>query len=168
MSGMSITPARQVRLAFGDPYMRSGLLAAASRVDASKYATRDAILNAGANVGVRMGSTAESWGQSNLRYGRVVPYPSIEDAARELSQGRLDLIISDAPQTAWAVSEYSGTLQIIPIRLTEEQIAWAFRPEDAALRVAANRALADMRRDGRLRAILQRWIPFLDKLERVR
>jgi ABC-type amino acid transport substrate-binding protein len=168
MSGLTITPARRVRLAFSDPYMRSGLLAAALRTQASQYATRDAIMNAGANVGVRMGSTAESWGQSNLRFGRVVPYPSIEDAARELSQGRLDLIISDAPQTAWAVSEFSATLQVIPIRLTQEEIAWAFRPEDAALRNAANRVLADMRRDGRLHAILARWIPFLDKLERAR
>lgn len=168
MSGMSITPARRVRLAFSEPYMRSGLLAAASRTDLSKYATRDAILNAGANVGVRMGSTAESWAQSNLRYGRVVPYPTIDDAARELSQGRLDLIISDAPQTAWAVSEFGATLQVIPIRLTEEEIAWAFRPEDVELRQGANTALATMRRDGRLRALLQRWIPFLDKLERAR
>jgi len=168
MSGLSITPARRVRLAFSNPYMRSGLLAASLRTEASKYATRDALLNAGANVGVRMGSTAESWAQTNLKYGRVVPYPSIEDAAREMAQGRLDLIISDAPMTAWAVSEFSAMLQVIPIRLTEEEIAWAFRPEDAALRDGANAALATMRRDGRLRGILQRWIPFLDRLEAAR
>ncbi len=168
MSGMSITRAREVRIAFSDPYLRSGLLAATSRAQAGRYATRDAILNSGANIGVRMGSTAESWAQSNLRSGSVVPYPRIEDAARELSQGRLDLIVSDAPQTAWAVSSFAATLQILPMRLTQEDIAWAFRPEDVRLRQAANTALAAMRRDGRLRAILLRWIPFLDRLERLR
>ena len=33
MSGMSVTPARQVRVAFSDPYMRSGLAAATRRGD---------------------------------------------------------------------------------------------------------------------------------------
>ena len=168
MSGMSITPAREVRVAFSTPYLRSGLLAATTRTQRSKYGSREAILDTGANVGVRMGSTAESWAQANLRYGSVVPYPSIQDAARELSQGRLDLILSDAPQTAWAVSEYAGTLQILPYRLTQEDIAWAFRRQDTRLREAANAALANMRADGRLRAILQRWIPYLDQLERAR
>jgi ABC-type amino acid transport substrate-binding protein len=166
MSGMTITPAREVRVAFADPYMRSGLVAATRRGEASKYATRDAIVRSAANVGVRGGSTAESWARSNLSFATVASYPSIRDAARELSQGRLDLIVSDLPQLAWAVSEYSGNLQVVRVRLTQEDIAWAFRPQDARLRDAANAALARWRQDGRLRGILQRWIPYLDDLER--
>jgi polar amino acid transport system substrate-binding protein len=168
MSGMSVTPARQVRVAFADPYLRGGLLPACRRADVSKFGTRQAIVNTGGNVGVRAGSTAESWAQENLPYGNVATYPSIGDAARELSQGRLDLIISDAPQVAWAVSEHAGMLQILRVMLTQENIAWAFRREDVRLRDAANVALTTMRQDGRLRAILQRWIPFLDQLERAR
>ncbi len=168
MSGMTVTPARQVRVAFADPYMQSGLLPAARRAEAARYASRDAILRAPANVGVRAGSTAESWAQANLRFGDVVPYPSIGDAARELAQGRLDLIVSDAPQVAWAVSEHAGMLQVLRVRLTEESIAWGFRPQDVQLRQRANAALATLRADGRLRGILQRWIPFLDQLERAR
>jgi polar amino acid transport system substrate-binding protein len=168
MSGMSVTPAREVRVAFADPYMRGGLLPGCRRSDAAKYPTRASILSTGGNVGVRSGSTAESWAQANLPYANVAVYPSIADAARELSQGRLDLIISDAPQVAWAVSEHAGTLQVLRVLLTQEDIAWAFRRDDAALRGAANAALASMRQDGRLHAILQRWIPYLDQLERAR
>jgi ABC-type amino acid transport substrate-binding protein len=168
MSGMTVTPARQVRVAFADPYMESGLLPACRRDAASNYPNRDAILRMGGNVGVRAGSTAESWAQENLRYANVATYPSIIDAAREMAQGRLDLIVSDAPQVAWAVSENAGMLQVLRIRLTRENIAWAFRPEDTRLREAANATLATMRRSGRLHTILQRWIPFLDQLERAR
>jgi ABC-type amino acid transport substrate-binding protein len=168
MSGMTVTPARQVRVAFGDPYMHSGLLPACKRDQASNYASRDAIVHMGGNVGVRMGSTAESWAQANLQYANVATYPSILDAAREMAQGRLDLILSDAPQVAWAVSEHAGMLQVLRILLTHEEIAWAFRPEDTRLREAANAALATMRSTGRLHTILQRWIPFLDQLERAR
>ena len=166
MSGMTITPARQVRVAFSDPYMRSGLAAAARRGDLPKYKTRDDILRAAANVGVRGGSTAESWARSNLSFANVASYPSIQDAARELSQGRLDLIVSDIPQVAWAVSEYSGNVQVVRVRLTQEDIAWAFRPQDTRLRDAANGALAGWRQDGRLQAILLRWIPYLNDLQR--
>jgi ABC-type amino acid transport substrate-binding protein len=166
MSGMTVTPAREVRVAFADPYMRSGLAAATRRGDVVKYKTRDAILRASANVGVRGGSTAESWARSNLSFANVASYPSIMDAARELSQGRLDLIVSDIPQIAWAVSEYSSNLQVVRVRLTREEIAWAFRPQDTRLRDAANGALARWRQDGRLHSILQRWIPYLDDLER--
>jgi polar amino acid transport system substrate-binding protein len=166
MSGMTITPARQVRVAFADPYMRSGLVAAVRRGDVPKYKTRDAIVRAAANVGVRGGSTAEGWARSTLSFANVASYPSIRDAARELSQGRLDMIVSDIPQVAWAVSEYSGNLQVVRVRLTQEDIAWAFRPQDTRLRDAANGALAGWRQDGRLHAILQRWIPYLDDLQR--
>ena len=168
MSGMTITPARQVRVAFSEPYLRSGLLAGSLRSDARKYRTRDAILGTAGNVGVRSGSTGESWAMSNLPYANIARYPNITDAARELSQGRLDLIINDAPQVAWAVSEYSGMLQVVPILLTNDDIAWAFRPQDTRLREAANSGLAAMRQDGRLRGILQHWIPYLDRLESAR
>jgi polar amino acid transport system substrate-binding protein len=57
MSGMTVTPAREVRVAFSDPYMRSGLAAATRRGDLPKYKSRDAIVRASANVGVRGGST---------------------------------------------------------------------------------------------------------------
>ena len=166
MSGMTVTPAREVRVAFSDPYMRSGLAAATRRGDLPKYKSRDAIVRASANVGVRGGSTAESWARSNLTFANVASYPSITDAARELSQGRLDLIVSDIPQIAWAVSEYSSNVQVVRVRLTQEDIAWAFRPQDTRLRDAANTALAGLRRDGRLHAILLRWIPYLDDLDR--
>ena len=164
MSGMTVTPARQVRVAFAEPYMESGLVAACARAALPKYKTRDDILSAPANVGVRMGTTAESWAEANMRYATVMTYPNIDFAAHELSQGRLDLIISDFPQVAWAISERAGNLQVVRMLLTDEEIAWAFRPQDSRLRDLANQALASWRRDGTLHAILQRWIPYLDAI----
>jgi len=39
MSGMSITKAREVRIAFTEPYLKSGLLAAFRAEDTKKYTT---------------------------------------------------------------------------------------------------------------------------------
>ncbi len=168
MSGMTVTPARQVRVAFADPWMQSGLAAAVRRGDVAKYGSLAAIRDAGANVGVRAGSTADRWVREHMPYATAVPYPDLDKAARELAQGRLDLVVSDIPQVAWAVSAREGDLQLVRVRLTREDIAWAFRPQDTRLRAAANAGLAAMQQDGRLRAILQRWMPYVDDLDRWR
>src|SRR5262249_45379472 len=117
MSGMTITPARQVRVAFANPYMHSGLGAASRRGQSGRFRSLDSLTSASVNVGVRSGSTAESWVRANMRYATTVPYPNIQDAARELSQNRLDLIVSDIPQVAWAVSEYTGNIEVVRLRL---------------------------------------------------
>ena len=168
MSGMTVTRARQVRVAFSDPYLQSGLVAVVRRDTASRYSTLDAIREASANVGIRANSTAAQWVRDNMRYATSVPYPNLEDAARELSQGRLDMFVTDIPIAAWMVSQHEGDLQLVRIRLTHEDIAWAFRPNDTQLLAAANGALARWRQDGTLRAILRRWLPYLSDLERWR
>jgi ABC-type amino acid transport substrate-binding protein len=168
MSGMTVTRARQVRVAFGDPYLQSGLVAVVRRDLASRYTTLEAIREAAANVGIRTNSTAAQWVRDNMRYATAVPYPNLEDASRELAQGRLDMFVTDIPIAAWMVSQHEGELQVVRIRLTHEDIAWAFRPNDTQLLAAANGALARWRQDGTLRAILRRWLPYLSDLERWR
>ena len=168
MSGMTVTRARQVRVAFGDPYLESGLVAVVRRDSVGKYATLDAMRQASANVGVRTNSTAELWVRDNLRFATVVPYPNLEDAARELAQGRIDMFVTDIPIAAWMVSQHEGDLQLVRVRLTRENIAWAFRVNDTQLRDAANAALARLRANGTLRTILQRWLPYLSQMERWR
>jgi polar amino acid transport system substrate-binding protein len=168
MSGMTVTAARQVRVAFGDSYLQSGLVPVVRSDSVGKYGTLEAIRQATANVGIRANSTADRWVRDNLRFATVVPYPNLEDAARELAQGRLDMFVTDIPIAAWMVSQHEGSLQLVRIRLTREDIAWAFRLNDPQLRAAANAALARLRQDGTLRTILQRWLPYLSDLERWR
>ena len=52
MSGMTITPARQVRMAFSDPYLSSGLLAVVRRGDRDRYPDGKTVLRKVSGVGV--------------------------------------------------------------------------------------------------------------------
>src|SRR5262245_16210768 len=61
MSGMTVTPARSVRVAFADPWLHSGLMAAMRREDASRFQTVQSILTTRATVGVREGTTGEKF-----------------------------------------------------------------------------------------------------------
>jgi len=51
MSGMSVTEAREVRVAFAQPYLEGGLMAAVRVEDRSRYGSRDALLQSTATVG---------------------------------------------------------------------------------------------------------------------
>ena len=113
MSGMTVTAARQVRVAFGDSYLQSGLVPVVRSDSVGKYGTLEAIRQATVNVGIRANSTADRWVRDNLRFATVVPYPNLEDAARELAQGRLDMFVTDIPIAAWMVSQHEGSLQLV-------------------------------------------------------
>ena len=73
MSGMTITEARKVRIAFSEPYLKSGLLAAMRARDKQKYTSLDSIIKAFPNIGVVRGTTGEAFVRKNIpRAGRVV------------------------------------------------------------------------------------------------
>jgi ABC-type amino acid transport substrate-binding protein len=158
MSNMSVTRAREFRIAFADPYLRSGLVAAMRRGEESQYPSVERVLATSARVGAIEGTTGERFARDRLRGATVSLYPTMRDAVLELEQNRIDLLVHDLPVVGWYVSENEGDLALLPARLTEENIAWGFRPGDEALRGAANAALARWRADGTLGATLRRWL----------
>jgi polar amino acid transport system substrate-binding protein len=44
--------------------------------------------------------------------------------------------------------------------MTREELAWAIRPNDTAMRKAANAYLADIEKNGSLQKMIERSIPF--------
>ena len=158
MSGMTVTPARRFRVAFADPYLQSGLVALVRRADRARFDTADKVLRANAPVGVRKGTTGEKFVAERMPNATAFLYPTGEAAALELRQNRIDLFVSDAPLVAWLVSSNEADLAGEWNLLTRDDLAWAFRPDDAALRDAANAALARWRGDGTLDEIRARWL----------
>jgi ABC-type amino acid transport substrate-binding protein len=47
----------------------------------------------------------------------------------------------------------------LPFFISEENIAWAVRKDDTTLQEGANRFIAERKQDGRLKALLRRWLP---------
>ena len=159
MSGITITKERQVRLAFADPYLQTGLGALIRRRDEEKFRDRDAVCKRPIDVGVVGGTIGEKVVRD--RCPATIPrvYPRAEDAVLELRQRRLDAVVHDAPVLAWLGSQNESELEFITTRIVNEQLAWAFRPDESQLRDAANQALARMRADGTLDRIIARWVP---------
>ena len=166
MSGMSVTPARQVRVAFSDPYMRSGLAALVRRTDATKWASPEAALKDINRVGVIRDTTAEKFMHERFPSLSLSTYGKPDGATAELIYRRIDAFIADLPLVVWSASaNEADTVPLAKPLLSQESLAWAFRQTDEELRQQANDLLAQWRQDGTRAAILRRWMPYLTNLD---
>ena len=165
MSGMTITPARQVRIAFSEPYLRSGLLAVIRRGDNSRYPTGKSVLVKAQSIGVVANTTSDRFVHEQAPGTVVLAYPTPYAAVKELTQGRLDAVINDAPVMLWYVSSNESAVSPVIDPLNQENIGWGMRQGDSDLRAAVSAALARWRADGTRERLLTKWIPYWTRLE---
>jgi polar amino acid transport system substrate-binding protein len=160
MSGMSITDARKVRIAFTDAYLDGGLMAVMRKQDAARYSARDVLLDATTTVGVVGATTGEAFVRRSFPSTRVVVFTRPSDGALGLTRRTVDLFVHDAPVVAWLVSENETELALHRRLLTRESLAWGLRREDPDL-ARINGVLQSWKNDGSLLALLQKWMPYL-------
>jgi polar amino acid transport system substrate-binding protein len=165
MAGMTITPARQVLVAFSDPYVRSGLLATMRREDAARFKTTRSVLSTTDPIGIVEGTTADRFVRERAPTASVSAYPSVLSAIRELRQRRVMLVVHDAPVAVWFAAGDEANLAVLLELLNQEDLGWAFRQDDQTLRADVNAVLARWRTDGTRERILGRWIPYWQRLE---
>jgi polar amino acid transport system substrate-binding protein len=165
MSGMTITPARQVRIAFSEPYLRSGLLAVIRRGESARYPTGKSVLSRAQSIGVVANTTGDRFVREQTKGTVVLAYPTPYAAAKELTQGRLDAVIDDAPVMLWYVSSNESALSPVLDPLNQESLGWGMRQSDSDLRAAVSGVLARWRTDGTRERLLTQWIPYWPRLE---
>jgi ABC-type amino acid transport substrate-binding protein len=163
MSGMSVTEPRAVRIAFTEPYLEGGLMAAVRVEDRSRYDSRDALLQSTATVGVIEGTTGDVFVQRSFPNARRVPLVVASDGALALRRRTIDVFVHDGPSIAWLVSANEADLAGIWEPLNRENLAWAVRRDDAQLLAQINEILAGWKRDGTLSGVLVRWLPYLKR-----
>jgi ABC-type amino acid transport substrate-binding protein len=160
MSGMSVTPAREVRIRFVEPYLKSGLVAAFRAEDTQKYTSREVILNSFAAVGAAKGTTADVFLQRNFARGtRKVVLPRAADAVDELKRRSIDIFLHDAPYVLWMVSANEATLSALWEPFDLENLAWGVRKGEDVFYDQVNRTLNQWKADGTLDALLAKWLP---------
>ena len=160
MSGMSITPIREIRIRFSDPYLKSGLVAAFRAEDFKKYETKEGMLKGFAVVAAARDTTGDVFLKRNFpRATRKVVLPKPGDAVSELKRRSIDIFIHDAPYILWMVSQNEADFTALWEPLNQEALAWGIRKDDEALFTQVNGALRKWRGDGTLEAVLLKWLP---------
>ena len=162
ISSMSVTAARAMRISFTDSYLRSGQTALVRRKDANSIQFE--LYGRKYRVGAQRGTTGEYFVQSQLPRSDLKLYRDARDGAEALLGGVLgpdiDVFVNDAPMNWYLASEYEDRgLTVLPMMLTEEYLAWGVGRNDLVLRDAANRFIAGIKADGKLQALIKRWLP---------
>ena len=160
MSGLSVTPAREIRVRFVEPYLKTGLVAAFRAEDAGRYKTKDAILNSLAVVAAAEGTTGDGFVKRNFAPGTkkvVLQRPS--DAAEGLKRGHIDIFVHDAVYVLWMVSENEAVLSALWETFDREDLAWAVRKGEDDFAAEVDRAVKKWKADGTLNAALAKWLP---------
>ena len=111
IGGMSVTPARNLKINFTDSY-HSGLGqdAVANRALVSEGATVESLNNPATVIGVRRGATSVQAAKAVLPLATLRQYDDEAVIQQELISGNIGLWISSAPQPAFVASENADLL----------------------------------------------------------
>jgi ABC-type amino acid transport substrate-binding protein len=160
MSGMSITPARQLLVSFSNPYLATGQMPMVRREDSSHYLVGFPVRPTGV-IGVLAGTTGDFLVQQEFSKNKRKTYKSSEDAAKALAKKRIDIFICDSPVVRWLAGTDETKFVAVPVLLTREEVAWAMRKTDTNLLQSVNGVLNQMNKSGQLAAVLKQWVPTL-------
>lgn len=170
MSGMSVTEERMYSINFTKAYFKTGQMVLLGNNPQFQYLDNYPALRAqvvSMHVGVVQNTTGEIYTMEKLNMARkVVRYQTSEAAVKALIENKIDCLVYDGVGVLMleAANKHHG-FRKVPIFLTDEYIAWGVRKNDRALLESANTFLDEIKRNGKMKEILARWIPNLNDLE---
>ena len=161
MSGMTITEMRMVRIAFSDPYFRSGQTALIRIKDANRFQLGNISIAQSESIGVVKNTTGQFFVEKRYPNIRRSSFESSKDAVMALQKKRIEVFIHDAPIILDLASKFeTAGLVAMNAMLTEEYLGWGIRKDNQALLDEANTFLRILKDRGRLLPLVKRWIPF--------
>lgn len=163
MSGMTITRLREVRVAFSNPYFRSGQMALIRREDSALFKTGFFSITKSSAIGSIKNTTGQYFVEKQFGRVKKISFNNSKEAVKALLDKKINMFVHDAPIILWLGSE-NETNGLTPLYslLTEEYLAWGIRKGDTNLLASANNFLKTANEDGKLKQIIRHWIPFSD------
>lgn len=160
MSGMSITPARSVRINFTTPYLNSGLSAAFRRSNSDPSSLlANIIRNQENRVGYVRNTTGEFYCMKRFVQARKSGFSNAEAGIKALKSGKIDVFVHDAPMIWWLSAHNEADVVSFPEILNVEPLAWGIGKHNTALLDEINDLAAQWDKDGTSFQILKNWIP---------
>lgn len=156
MSGMSIDPERAKSVDFSEPYFQGG------QVLLTKMAKAEGLTDVsglqGWRIGVQLGTTGEKAANevaAEVEGVEVKSFDAFEAAILDLLSDRIDGVVADY-SVAMKYAEQNEGLTV-PLELTKEEVAAAFRKGDDELRKAVDQALATLKERGVIDGLIAKY-----------
>jgi ABC-type amino acid transport substrate-binding protein len=152
IAATTITPAREKKVDFSDPYFNSeqSLMV---RVDGDIKSIDD--VTSETIIGAQDATTGETYANENTD-ADVRPFQESDDANQALANGQVDAVLNDLPTTE-AVAEDNPDLEVVQTFDTGEEYGIIFGQDQDTLLEQVNSALQEIKDDGTLDELYQKW-----------
>ena len=153
LAGMTVTEERKQNVDFTDSYA-TGVQVIIVKED-SDIASADDL--EGKLIGVQQGTTGHLYCSDDFGEDNVIPYANGATAVQALLQGKVDCVVIDQ-EPAKAFVEANEGLKILETAYTTEDYAAAVSKDNPALTAALNSALQELKDNGTIQGILDKYI----------
>ena len=153
MAGITVTDERKAVMAFSDSYATG--IQSIIVPEGSDIATADDL--AGKKIGTQRGTTGYLYCSDDFGEDAVVAYDSGLTAVQALNNGQVDAVVIDN-EPAKAYVESNPGLKILDTSYAEEDYAIGMNKDNTALLDAVNAALEELKADGTLQSIVDKYI----------
>lgn len=153
IAGMTVTEERLQNVNFTDSYA-TGVQVVIVGED-SDIATIDDL--EGKMIGVQEGTTGHIFCSDDYGEDAVIAYTNGATAVKALVDGKVDCVVIDQ-QPAKAFVEANEGLKILDTEYVIEEYAAAVSKDNEGLKDALNAAMAELKEDGSIQAILDKYI----------
>ncbi|WCK05455.1 ABC transporter substrate-binding protein [Agrobacterium tumefaciens] len=163
-SAMYINPARSEQVDF-IPYLKIGNMVIVQAGNPKKITGRDDSL-CGKTVAVTLGGIQESQARAddvrckakNLEGVKVLTFPTAQDSALTLRQGRADATFDSTPGAVVLQTEVPGVYETVGEEFeSNTSIGMATRKGDTALQTSIKDALSEVVSDGTYKSLIEKW-----------
>lgn len=154
LAGMTVTEERKQNVNFSDTYATGVQVVIVP--EGSDIKTVDDLQ--GKKIGVQLATTGDIYCCDDFGTENVEEYNKGNDAVMALLSGKIDAVVIDNEPAKNYVAVNPG-LTILDTEYVTEEYAAALNKENTALLEAVNGALAELKADGTLDAIIQKYNP---------
>lgn len=156
VSSVTVTEERREIIDFSDPYLSIGQVISV-QADNDTIAIAEDLTN-GSLVGVQGGTTGEEAARdAGVSEANIRRYDTIDLAFQDLANGAIDAVVADGPPSAQYTAQLRDEVKVAGEPFTTEEYAIAIQKGDTELTEAINGALAQMKEDGTLEQLMEKW-----------
>ena len=153
MAGITVTDERKAVMAFSDSYATG--IQSIIVPEGSDIASPDDL--AGKKIGTQRGTTGYIYCTDDFGEDSVVAYDNGLTAVQALNNGQVDAVVIDNAPAKEYVAANPG-LKVLETSYAEEDYAIGMNKDNTALVEAVNAALEELKADGTLQAIVDKYI----------
>ena len=157
-NGLDITEERKQNMLFSDPYMKNRQVVFVP-VDVEVNSIEDL---KGKVIGTQSGSTAETFLDNNQEYtsqfAEVKKYGDYIDSFMDLENGRIDAVVTDELVGTYYMQKHPNAFKETTIVVGEPtDFGIAFAKDNTALRDEVQKVMNEMKADGTIAKISEKW-----------